>query len=630
MICQGSKVIFLFFLIFFLLSSAFVFACSIEDIGFGQQWTSPPCSDCPIIGSSCIRSGIDSDSSCFCQLGVPAEDWDNVLCGTPAIGLSCSVTKNISTLCTSPGGENSAISCNICKTTGISIDSGLFCGEISPGVPIPYICQSTVNGACPNGCTPCPDPSTYCPAEEMYSCTTLCPTGTKTLCPPNPPTNFNHIANTINSITWSWTAPSGTITKYQLFNAAYDILIADTILSVPFQEQGLSINYLYGRKVKACNDYGCSDFSNTADAYTSIEPVDSIQCTSITTDTIEVTAYSFGGGNFSYLTNGSSGIRFRKTGVDTYQQSRVYSFTGLIPNTNYTLTVGPSKNTEGDESGGATTTICRTSPVLTVPNAPSNLHHTANTNNSIDWAWNASSGATYYNIYSKYYSGGNPYWQLKTNITAIIYHQIDSYIPAYSWWPMGENTMYGLGVSACNINGCSGLSLSDAATSMLPPSAIVCSNITQNSIGIQAGGSFTNLTLGNSAVMFREASGATQNSQVNYWGLLGLTPDTTFTFYVKARNQEGDLTTEFGPTPCSTLAPTIIPYSLRIYGPSSSILKLALIEVDDALLLNRGTIKTKMPWSDTYAAFLVSTSSPNASPVRVMTPTGIKAWRKVP
>jgi len=358
------------------------------------------------------------------------------------------------------------------------------------------------------------------------------------------------------------------------------------------------------------------------------------QCSSITPNSIQITAYSNGGLGFSNLTSNSSGIWFARTGFNAgWIQSASYNFTGLLANTNYTFTTGPSRNGDGDSAVSSVSIDCVTQAPLPVPNAPSNLHHTANTANTIDWAWNASVGATYYTIYSKYISGGNPHWQLKTTTANLVFHQTDYYSPAYGWPALIENTMYGIGVSACNANGCSGLSLADGATSMLAPSDIVCSHETQTSIYVQAAGPFVNLTVGSSGIVFRESNvGYSQDSQSVYWYLIGLTPNTAYSFFAKSRNQEGDLSAETGPVVCSTLPvpePPIL-YSLRTYGPGGSVLKLALISVADTLSWNKGTIKTRMPNGTDKAAFLVETTDPNASPVRVMTPLGIKAWRKAP
>ncbi|MDO8524576.1 MAG: fibronectin type III domain-containing protein [bacterium] len=539
---------------------------------------------------------------------------------------------------------NSGISCSI---SGYCLCSWIAQGscpvEPDPCIPQGTNCLGQESRCCsglscqlPNWyceCTPCPDPSTYCPGTTAYDgCGNNCPAPGTMICAPGPPTNFSHTANTINTITWTWTQPlTGTVTKYQVFDYLGNLLV-DNIQTTSWQETNLSTNTNYFRFVKACNQTVCSDPSNTANAYTSIQTVAEVQCTSITTNSIQTTVFSAGGLGFSNLEYGSSGIRFQRVGVDIgYQHSNIYNFTDLSPNTSYTFTTGPSRNGDSENTAGTATISCTTQAVLPVPNSPANLHHTANTSNTIDWTWDASTGATYYNIYVWDNSWN---WYLRTNTTATTYHQTDNYSGILS-----PNTMYRLAVMACNTSGCSGMSMADAATSIEPPIGIDCDNITSDSMRVRTSpieffselpsGYFSNLTLGSSGIILREAGGATQDSQSSIWNLWGLIPETTYNFYAKARNQEGDITTEFGPKVCSTLPPDII-FSLRTYGPSGSILKLALIRYWEAISLGRGTIKTRMANGADAAAYLVATSSPNASPVRVMTPTGIKAWRLGP
>ncbi|MDD5739123.1 MAG: fibronectin type III domain-containing protein [Candidatus Pacebacteria bacterium] len=630
--------------------------CHVEQ----EIFTSPSCSLCPVGTIVCEQESIsipyggcldnnfvipdpptiENPKCTRCYDGFPymganvLAEYCDQWCGTYSEGATCS------------NGRCVYINYDSGKCPSPCHPGGTYCDPISDVCCSPYTC---ITNSCQ--CTPCPDPSTYCPGQTVFDgCGNVCSAPGTAICDPGPPTNFNHSANTINSISWTWTKPEtnigyyGVPTKYQIFNSSGNLVI-DNIPTTAclgsacsWQETSLSPNSQYARYVKACNQSVCSAPSNTASAYTSIQPVVSAQCSSITPNSIQITAYSTDGLGFSNLTSDSSGILFQRTGFSAgYIQSASYNFTGLTASTNYTFTTGPSKNGDSENNGSSVQVDCSTQAPLPIPNAPSNLHHTANTANTIDWAWNASLGATYYNVYIKYYSNGNPYWILKTNTTAITYQQTDSYHPSYAppydWLALDQNTMYGLGVSACNVNGCSGLSLADGATSMLAPSALVCSNQTQTSMTVQAVGPFVNLTVGSSGIIFRESSvGYSQDSQSVYWYLLGLTPNTAYTFYAKSRNQEGDLSSETGPVNCSTLPvpePPIV-YSLRAYGPGGSILKLALISVADALSWNKGTIKTRMPNGTDKAAFLVETNDPNASPVRVMTPLGIKAWRKAP
>ena len=68
---------------------------------------------------------------------------------------------------------------------------------------------------------------------------------------------------------------------------------------------------------------------------------------------------------------------------------------------------------------------------------------------------------------------------------------------------------------------------------------------------------------------------------------------------------------------------------VKIKGPGTmGIIKLRLISVANALLAKNGAVKVARFAGDIQtAADLVATSSPDASPVRIMTPVGIRAWR---
>jgi len=438
--------------------------------------------------------------------------------------------------------------------------------------------------------------------------------------------------------------PSGTITKYQLYTSD-GFILQDNIPTTNcsggtcnFIEPGLATNSLFSRKVKACNGYGCSPFSNTASAYTSIQPVISVSCTSIGETTIQVTAYSVDRNGFSGLSLGSSGIRFQRDSLPptSFLKSQSCLFGNLTPDTEYTFTAGPAVNIIGEGSGIAQIT-CSTIPTTPVPDPPANLHHTGNTVDTISWAWDASTEADYYNVYSEIWNfwGATDSFMLKaptTNLTATQNEYFYTYT-VNKWLPLWANTQYEFAVSACSdVSGCSGLSTATAVTSMPTPTDITCSDIAKTSMTLTAEGSFPHYDWWDSGFRFRESTtGMVRDFYYYYgWDLTNLSPNTSYTFYVKARNQEGDETPEFGPTICTTDPIPVSPYSLRAKHPDGSILKLALISVADALLLNKGTVKTRMPNGISYGAYLVETTDPNASPVRVMTPMGIKAWRKAP
>ncbi|MDD5750086.1 MAG: hypothetical protein PHU56_00315 [Candidatus Pacebacteria bacterium] len=78
---------------------------------------------------------------------------------------------------------------------------------------------------------------------------------------------------------------------------------------------------------------------------------------------------------------------------------------------------------------------------------------------------------------------------------------------------------------------------------------------------------------------------------------------------------------------CCGPYPPVIGY-FKAQAPTGTI-KLALISVSDALTKLKGMVKTYLGNGIFAAADLVETTDPSASPVRVMTPYGIKSWRRV-
>lgn len=81
-------------------------------------------------------------------------------------------------------------------------------------------------------------------------------------------------------------------------------------------------------------------------------------------------------------------------------------------------------------------------------------------------------------------------------------------------------------------------------------------------------------------------------------------------------------------TPVAPPLPPALGY-VKVKGPGTmGIIKLRLISVANALLAKNGAVKVARFAGDIQtAADLVATSSPDASPVRIMTPVGIRAWR---
>jgi len=108
----------------------------------------------------------------------------------------------------------------------------------------------------------------------------------------------------------------------------------------------------------------------------------------------------------------------------------------------------------------------------------------------------------------------------------------------------------------------------------------------------------------------------------------GLIANTLYSRRVRAINTYGNTNSNLDSA--TTLTGDPIPTGhIRIQGPSG-IIQLAVISATDAIGLGRGVVKIAMTAGDTSsAAWLVETTDLEASPVRIMTPYGIKAWREL-
>ncbi|MDD5433588.1 MAG: hypothetical protein PHE77_02960 [Candidatus Pacebacteria bacterium] len=401
--------------------------------------------------------------------------------------------------------------------------------------------------------------------------------------PPNVPT-LSHSGNTLNSITWSWTQVGNSPTEYRLYDSSGG-LVKDSITcaggvgsACSYQETGLSVNTQYSRKLKACNPLGSSDFSNIASAFTSVEAVASASCTALGLDFITVTVSSAGGGAFSNLTAGSSGIKFQRGAeVPVWAQTRSYTFNGLASNTNYTFTIGPSRNGDAEEAAGTASVSCTTAQFVS---EPKNLRPIARTGTSITWQWDPVAGAEYYKIYIHDAVAG---WLclkesnfLSTTFQQVLAPYIGCGICAGGCiQTLNENSFYGLSVSACNAAMCSGYTYASAATLIENPIDILFQATSQTLLLTTIswrGNYFTNLTKGASGIQFREINtGRIKNFAASTtWSLTGLLPNTTYTFFSQSRNQEGIAGTEYGPESYTT--PPLPPTNLRTVAKGRGIM----------------------------------------------------------
>jgi len=196
--------------------------------------------------------------------------------------------------------------------------------------------------------------------EIVVDCTT----------PPAAPTNLTH-SNTVNSLTWSWTAPvvgCSPVVSYNVYGRKYDeadFILLDAVASTSYTWSGLLANTKYEVKVAAVDANGrLGAFVGPAGFYTSIEQPE-INCSNETINSVRletvgaVTPPAPASVTYDLKSN------FAKTGVYYgWQAASQKDVTGLSSATAYAFSL-KTRNGDGDENT-PTTKTCSTLSNLSV------------------------------------------------------------------------------------------------------------------------------------------------------------------------------------------------------------------------------------------------------------------------
>ena len=393
----------------------------------------------------------------------------------------------------------------------------------------------SAGGTCsPNRCLqpdptpPSPNPMTFAAAPAPDGTTSISMTASTAVDTMSPPVSYHfnlvYGGSGGNDSSWQW----GTV----------------------YTDDGLTPNTAYTYRVKARdsasptpNETGWSGNVPTA---TMIEWPGYISFGTVTVNSITMTT----NGTFTNLTAGSSGVYFDSTttggngGIDSWVQTTSDTATGLTPNTGYAFRV-KARNLNALE-----TSYTPTYPVATLIETPTGVTISVPTLTTLD----LTAGGTFSNLsagqsgiyFDSTTAGGNG--------------GINAWIQTTSDQATGltPNTGYTFQAKARNRNGVeTPYSLTGAgATLIQTPTGIMVGTIATNTIDLIATGTFTNLTTGSSGLYF-DSTTTGGDGGINAWvqatsdQAAGLTPNTGYTFQVKARNQSG-VETAYSPTSLRT------------------------------------------------------------------------------
>ncbi len=258
-------------------------------------------------------------------------------------------------------------------------------------------------------------------------------------------------------------------------------------------------------------------------------------------------------------------------GTDSgWVSSSFYQDLGLSPNTSYTYRV----NARDSANPPNETQFSTEATTYTFIETPAGLTFGATTTNSI--VLNATGTFTnltllqsglWFDSTTAGGDGGINQWVQVTTDTAT---------------DLAPNTSYTFQVKARNQGGVETPFSGSAsqATLIETPAGLTVSDITVSSITLTATGPLTNLTVGQSGVYFDSTTpggdtGLNQWVQTTSDTATGLTPNTSYAFQVKARNQAGIETVYVGPAVAVTLA--AVPAAPTVGNPTSNTLDVDVV-----------------------------------------------------
>ncbi len=337
--------------------------------------------------------------------------------------------------------------------------------------------------------------------------------------------NTSTISDYSLTINYTYPTPAPTGTKWDMdtsCNGSFDTVRYDNtgVLSDnPFVFDGLAPNTCYVfRNINYNGDGVLSDNSTVTGEYTSppAQPtgLTAISNTenSITWDWSDVTAAT------NYYVYSELGDFVGSAGGATSQ----YTQSGLDANTQYTVYVR-ALNSNGDSIASSTASA------YTESNIPQNLSTTDISDTSISWVWESGGFETGF-----YARSENPVdfqdWSTDTSWT-----QTD----------ITANTPVTLYVKSKNAEDVESSEASITKYTLInAPTGLAYEDAFSEQITINAEGDFPNLGVGSTALYFQNVTTGDNSGWItdSYWVSSGLSPNTGYTYKVKARNGDGVVT----------------------------------------------------------------------------------------
>lgn len=273
--------------------------------------------------------------------------------------------------------------------------------------------------------------------------------------PPGAPSALQAAAISTSQVNLSWVAGTGVVDEYHIerrVGATGAFVVRDTVAAATlgYDDTGLASATQYSYRVEACNDGGCSGYSNTALATTQPDPPGApsgLQAGPVdgTPNAIDIAWTASTGVVEEYRIERRTGAAGEFEPVDTVADGTLaYHDAGLTAATQYTYRVEACNGT-GCSSAFSNEASTTTNP--NPPAAPTNLNVSAvdSMSSVLDVQWTASTGVVVeYEIERRTATGA--FGQVATVPAGTETHEDDGLL---------ASTQYFYRARACNAGGCS-------------------------------------------------------------------------------------------------------------------------------------------------------------------------------
>ena len=365
--------------------------------------------------------------------------------------------------------------------------------------------------------------------------------------PPVAPTNLRTTSVSASSIGLAWNDASDTEQEFELqrsTGATFIEIATPSTNATTYTDGGLSASAEYRYRIRACNDSGCSDWSNTLTVGAQPTAPTGLATTSVTTSAI----------GLSWVDQSATETRFElQRSVDGGSFTEIaepaanatsYSDANVSPDTEYAYRIRAC-NARGCSAWSSTL------EVTTPPVAPSGLDATSVTASAIGLAWEDESDTeTRFELHRSIDGGG--FTKIAEPAAGATSHS-DTGVSA--------DTEYAYRIRACNDAGCSAWSSTlEVSTPPVAPSGLSVGSITASAVGL----SWTDNSSTEAQFRIERRSGGGSFTQIGTAGAnaTGYTDsavqgDSTYTYRVRACNSDGACSPYSGTV--SALMPPVAP-----------------------------------------------------------------------